>query len=167
MAYAPHTGTGGLTAAEKDTVKNWMVSGHSVQKVSGTVPDNGAVSLSVNPGESVTVPAGYHNGSGTVTAGRGKVTRKYLGQIHRNGYADNTRTTTASVTDLPGWQNFTRDNFALDFVKAGWNSSDGEPGLTSISYNNSTGVVTATFTRIPGGYDSCVLYLNLYVYYVA
>lgn len=32
----------------------------------GTMPDNGAVDYTVAPGESVTIPAGYHNGSGVV-----------------------------------------------------------------------------------------------------
>ena len=34
----------------------------------GTMPNNGAVSQALNCGASYTVPAGYHNGSGTVTA---------------------------------------------------------------------------------------------------
>ena len=36
-------------------------------KVTGTMPNNGAVTGSVNAGGTYTIPAGYHNGSGTVT----------------------------------------------------------------------------------------------------
>ena len=37
-------------------------------KVTGTMANNGAVSQSLNAGGSYTIPAGYHNGSGKVTA---------------------------------------------------------------------------------------------------
>lgn len=33
----------------------------------GTMPNNGAVTATVSGGQSYTIPAGYHNGSGTVT----------------------------------------------------------------------------------------------------
>lgn len=36
-------------------------------KVKGTMPDNGAVSKTMNSNGTYTVPAGYHNGEGTVT----------------------------------------------------------------------------------------------------
>ena len=38
------------------------------QLVVGTMPNNGAVSASLNAGQSYTIPEGYHNGSGKVTA---------------------------------------------------------------------------------------------------
>ena len=34
----------------------------------GTMPNNGTVSLSLNPGTSYTIPRGYHSGSGVITA---------------------------------------------------------------------------------------------------
>ena len=37
-------------------------------KVAGSMPNNGAVSQALNAGGSFTIPAGYHNGSGKVTA---------------------------------------------------------------------------------------------------
>ena len=37
-------------------------------KITGTMPNNGAVTTSLNCGGSYTIPAGYHNGSGKVTA---------------------------------------------------------------------------------------------------
>ena len=36
--------------------------------VEGTMPNNGAISQSLNAGGSYTIPAGYHNGSGKITA---------------------------------------------------------------------------------------------------
>ena len=38
------------------------------EPVSGTMPNNGAVSKALNAGGSYTIPKGYHNGSGKVTA---------------------------------------------------------------------------------------------------
>lgn len=46
----------------------------------GTMPDNGNWSASLNPGGSVTVPWGCHNGGGTVTA-RGVNTNDVIGLI--------------------------------------------------------------------------------------
>ena len=37
-------------------------------KITGTMPNKGAVTASLNCGGSYTIPAGYHNGSGKVTA---------------------------------------------------------------------------------------------------
>ena len=37
-------------------------------KVTGTMPNNGAVSQALNCGASYTIPAGYHNGSGVINA---------------------------------------------------------------------------------------------------
>ena len=37
-------------------------------KVTGTMPNQGAKTASLNCGGSYTIPAGYHNGSGKVTA---------------------------------------------------------------------------------------------------
>lgn len=39
-------------------------------KISGSMPNKGAVTATINPGGSYTIPAGYHNGSGKVTANK-------------------------------------------------------------------------------------------------
>lgn len=57
---------GDATAADVLTGKTF--SGAVGSGVSGTMPNNGAVSQTIGAGESYTIPAGYHNGSGTVTA---------------------------------------------------------------------------------------------------
>ena len=38
------------------------------EKVTGTMPDNGAKTSTLSAGDSYTIPAGYHNGSGNITA---------------------------------------------------------------------------------------------------
>lgn len=43
----------------------------------GTMTNRGAVSQTINPGGSYTIPAGYHNGSGKVTANKNQNSRTY------------------------------------------------------------------------------------------
>ena len=56
---------GDATAADVLTGKTF--SGAVGSGVTGTMPNNGAVTQTVSAGQSYTIPAGYHNGSGTVT----------------------------------------------------------------------------------------------------
>ena len=58
--------TGDAVAADVLTGKTF--SNASAVGVSGTMPNNGAVSQTINAGQSYTIPAGYHNGNGTVSA---------------------------------------------------------------------------------------------------
>lgn len=62
---------GDATAADVLTGKTF--SGAVGSGVSGTMPNNGAVTKALTMGESYTIPEGYHNGSGTVTAPSGKL----------------------------------------------------------------------------------------------
>lgn len=57
---------GDATAADVLTGKTF--SGAVGSGVSGTMPNNGAVTQTLNGGQSYTIPAGYHNGSGVITA---------------------------------------------------------------------------------------------------
>lgn len=57
--------TNPITAADILVGKIGFVNG---SKVTGTMANNGAVSQALNCGGSYTIPAGYHNGSGKVTA---------------------------------------------------------------------------------------------------
>lgn len=57
--------TGDAVAADVLTGKTF--SNAQATGISGTMPNNGAVSQTINAGESYTIPEGYHNGNGTVT----------------------------------------------------------------------------------------------------
>ena len=57
---------GDTTAANVLTGKTFFVDSYT--KKTGTMANNGAVSQALNCGGSYTIPAGYHNGSGKVTA---------------------------------------------------------------------------------------------------
>ena len=63
--YACSSGDGDATANQILSGRTAWVKG---QKVTGTMPNRGAVSQTLNAGGSYTIPEGYHNGSGKITA---------------------------------------------------------------------------------------------------
>ena len=63
--YACSSGDGDATAGQILTGKTAWVKG---QKITGTMPNRGAVNQTLSAGETYTIPAGYHNGSGKITA---------------------------------------------------------------------------------------------------
>ena len=63
--YACSSGDGDATASQILSGKTAWVKG---QKITGTMPNRGAVSKTLNAGGSYTIPEGYHNGSGKITA---------------------------------------------------------------------------------------------------
>ena len=63
--YACSSGDGDATANQILSGRTAWVKG---QKVTGTMPNRGAVTQTLNAGGSYTIPEGYHNGSGKVTA---------------------------------------------------------------------------------------------------
>ncbi len=56
------------TAVAADVLKGKTFSNSSDIEITGTMENRGAVNKTLNAGESYTIPAGYHNGSGKVTA---------------------------------------------------------------------------------------------------
>ena len=65
MIYACSSGDGDATANQILSGRTAWVKG---QKITGTMPNRGAVTQTLNAGGSYTIPEGYHNGSGKVTA---------------------------------------------------------------------------------------------------
>ena len=63
--YACSSGDGDATANQILSGRTAWVKG---KKVTGTMPNRGAVNQTINAGGSYTIPAGYHNGSGKITA---------------------------------------------------------------------------------------------------
>lgn len=68
-------GGGGVTSDEVTATRDEVLVGHTAltadsndEVAPGAMPNNGAVSQALNAGTAFVVPAGYHNGSGRITA---------------------------------------------------------------------------------------------------
>lgn len=91
---------GGGTAPTGDAVASDVLTGKTFSNanevgVSGTMPNNGAVSGVATPSQPYTIPAGYHNGSGIVTSSAASFIgdNKYLimsSTVSVNDYTDDT-----------------------------------------------------------------------------
>ena len=62
------------------------------------MPNNGKVTESISPGQSYTIPAGYHNGSGTVTATTPDLTYTQLARQNKTSVTSYTYTFTKAYT---------------------------------------------------------------------
>lgn len=112
--------------------------------VGGSMPNKGSWGATLSPGGVATVPSGFHDGNGQVTARAAKLRRKVLGTLNTNRY-EGPFSATFRVTDLPGWKNFTTDNFAFSSASVTANAQDQNTGFSySLSYNPNTGIVTVT-----------------------
>lgn len=132
------------TAADTDvlTGRKYYAGGKTIRE--GKMPNRGNWGTTIAPGGAVTVPAGYHNGSGQVAVRAARLRRKVLGNFSTNRY-EGPFSATFSVKDLPGWQNFTTDNFAFSSASVNANAQDQNTGFSySLSYNPSSGIVTVT-----------------------
>lgn len=112
-------------------------------KQTGTMANNGAVSASVDPGSTYTIPAGYHDGNGHVSGNR-KYNTVYLGQQDSPwaGFSYNVKANYPSI-----YNKLSRNNFIAIPHKYDGSCGDGSYRNTGncgdfISYNASTGVVT-------------------------
>lgn len=63
---------GGVDTSDATATAETILTGYTAyvneQLIVGTMPNNGAITKSLNCGESYTIPKGWHNGSGKVTA---------------------------------------------------------------------------------------------------
>ena len=136
-------------------------------KVTGTMPNRGAISESIFPGGSYTIPAGYHNGNGIVTAKRSYKT-VYLGQ--QTAYFTNfTYDVKSHYVDI--YDKLSRSNFYT--VPYAWSgncidvATSGSGACADyVSYNANTGMLTvdAQFYGKAGAFVSNVLF-NVYMIY--
>lgn len=153
--------TGDAVAADVLTGKTF--SNASDVGISGTMPNNGAVSGTATPSQPYTIPAGYHNGNGIVTAQGGVIPAGYHLAMQYNTPAtltalvNNAFTTpndnTAHVVNVSNYTSVTLSGSASSMAKFN-DSSDFTPvtgttiDLTGFEYFCLFGgnVVTATFS---------------------
>ena len=111
--------------------------------VTGTMVDQGAKKVSLAPVDSYTIPAGYHNGSGSVTAKRSYKT-VYLGQqtAYWTNFTYDVKSHYGSIYDK-----LSRSNFYT--VPYAWSGNCIEQGASGsgacadyVSYNANTGMLT-------------------------
>lgn len=136
-------------------------------KFGGTMTNRGAWSNSVDPGGSVTIPAGYHNGNGKVTGNR-KYTTVYLGQ-HTAWWSSFSYNVKSNYPSL--YNKLTRNNFiTVPFEWKGNSSNEGVGGSGAVSdivsYNASTGVLTVAQPQygVSGHFLAAVKYKVYMIY---
>ena len=112
-------------------------------KITGTMPNRGAVSEAIYPGGSYTIPAGYHNGSGSVTAKR-SYTTVYLGQ-QTDYYTDFTydvKSRYGSIYDKLSRSNFYTVPYAWSGNCIDQAASESGDLADYVSYDSNTGMLT-------------------------
>lgn len=131
------------TAADTDvlTGKKYYAGDKTIRE--GKMPNRGAVSEAIYPGDSYAIPIGYHNGSGSVTAKRSYKT-VYLGQ-QTAAYTSFTYDVKAHYGSI--YDKLSRSNFYT--VPYAWNgnstdvATSGSGALADyVSYNANTGMLT-------------------------
>lgn len=149
-----HNGSGKVTANSVSLSGNagagQVLSGYTFysnnynSKQTGTMANKGAVSTTVYPGGSYTIPAGYHNGSGKVYGGR-SYSSVYLGQqtSYWSSFSYNVKSNYPSIYSRLSRSNFyaVPYKYSANTGPNGGYSNSGNCG-DFISYNASTGVVT-------------------------
>ena len=132
--------TGNAVAA--DVLKGKTFSNGTQVGLTGTMENRGAVSQSLNAGGSYTIPAGYHNGSGKVTA---------------KSLKDQTSATATAAQILSGktaWVNGSKITGTMT-NRGAWSSTPTGSGSVTIpaGYHNGSGKVN-TSTVYKNGYNA-------------
>ena len=151
--------TGDATAAEVLSGKTF--SSASLENATGTMANRGAWTGETTGSGNVTIPEGYHNGKGYVSgAGAYNAGDAASTKVYYLGTG-----TTFSAAAIPGYKNFTVDNFVIrgvgshsssNMVKGGVGKAGGGVASFSVtasasmtfnkSYDASTGVLTCSCT---------------------
>lgn len=155
------------TAADTDvlTGKKYYAGGKTIKE--GKMPNRGAVSEAIYPGDSYEIPIGYHNGNGRVTAKRSYKT-VYLGQ-QTAAFTDFTYDVKSHYGSI--YDKLSRSNFyTVPYAWSG-NSTDvatsGSGALADyVSYNSNTGmlIVRAQSYGKAGDFISNVLFKVYMIY---
>ena len=137
-----HNGSGKVTAnslssqTQANSVAGDMLSGKTAWvngiKITGTMPNQGTKTASLNAGGSYTIPAGYHNGSGKVTA------NSLSSQTSANASAG------YILTGYNAWVNGSKINGSMpNRGSAGTSLNAGGSYTIPSGYHNGSGKVTA------------------------
>lgn len=101
--YRSVLASGGATPTGGDAVASEVLSGKTFTNdqgpQTGTMPNRGAVSQTLSGGQSYTIPEGYHNGNGTVTALSAGYDIIEIINVYTAGGSYNDITVTAAIGD--------------------------------------------------------------------
>lgn len=126
----------------------------------GLMTNNGAVSETIDPGDTYTIPKGYHNGSGTVTASAAPT--KTLAYVNFNSQlGSSTQTSTSNVLDVGAAGNEVRYGGSLFNRGSSYTATLTLQG----SQNNSNWTDITSVTRSSGGQTSFNGTNSTYRYY--
>lgn len=131
------------TAADTDvlTGKKYYAGDKTIKE--GKMPNRGAISESIYPGGSYTIPAGYHNGNGKVTAKR-SYTTVYLGQqtSYWTNFTYDVKSHYGSIYDKLSRSNFYTVPYAWSGNCIEQAASGSGACADYVSYNANTGMLT-------------------------
>jgi hypothetical protein len=131
------------TAADTDvlTGKKYYAGDKTIKE--GKMPNRGAISESIYPGGSYTIPAGYHNGNGKVTAKR-SYTTVYLGQqtAYWTNFTYDVKSHYGSIYDKLSRSNFYTVPYAWSGNCIEQAASGNGACADYVSYNANTGMLT-------------------------
>lgn len=131
----------------------------------GTMPNNGAVSATLAPGGSYTVPKGYHNGGGKVTAG----SIRYLTSLGITVGYDNNNTTTDGTINLSsyGVSGKSASDFIIGITRIVATTAQKEDrnieSIKVVSFSNNTLRIRITHT---GGFGHAIKFACTVAIYV-
>lgn len=155
------------TAADTDvlTGKKYYAGDKTIKE--GKMPNRGAISESIYPGGSYTIPAGYHNGNGKVTAKR-SYTTVYLGQqtAYWTNFTYDVKSHYGSIYDKLSRSNFYTVPYAWSGNCIEQAASGSGACADYVSYNANTGMLTVgaqTYGRA-GVFISNVLFKVYMIY---
>lgn len=131
------------TAADTDvlTGKKYYAGGKTIRE--GKMPNRGAVSKTIYPGDSYAIPIGYHNGDGSVTAKRSYKT-VYLGQqaAYFTNFTYDVKSHYGSIYDKLSRSNFYTVPYAWSGNSTDVAASGSGACADYVSYNSDTGMLT-------------------------
>lgn len=131
--------------------------------VTGTMPNKGAWTTSASPGDTVTIPAGYHNGSGKVN-----ISNKYVGFAHIQFSASGGTTSVSKTIDVGHTIQAMQGGTVLYWQRNWW---EGDPLVQhfadvlkiDLSYTGSSITATADIGNNNSWND--ISFYTMYMYY--
>lgn len=124
----------------------------------GSMPNNGAVSGTATPSQPYTIPEGYHNGQGVVTASGGTI-KVSTNNLASEGVPINITLSTADITEIVL---FTIQNYWVRYSVNGNNLTymeGGTGGNTYLKINSKNGATINVTQTLTGGTGIQVAYM--------